>query len=75
MKSTDQAMAFMPADDTALITHDFPLRPNLIIRMTLPVGFNSDDLARLTGYLRTLAFDAVVPAKGQAQTDPGGDNE
>jgi len=43
---------------TSLITHDVPLRPDLIIRLTLPVDLTHDDATRLCGFIASLAFAA-----------------
>ena len=41
---------------TSLITHDVPLRPDLVIRLTLPVDLTHDDATRLCGFIASLAF-------------------
>ena len=43
-----------------LITHDFPLRPDLLIRMTLPVELTTEDAARLRDFVRALAMDGAL---------------
>ena len=40
----------------SLITHDVPLRPDLIIRMTLPADLNLLDAERLCAFINALAF-------------------
>jgi hypothetical protein len=57
------------------VVHDLPLRPDLLIRVVLPVHFTADDAERLCGMLRALAFapqathpketDPVLPTFGQ----------
>ena len=45
-----------PDRETAMITYDYPLRPNLIVRLALPVGLTSSDAARLASFIQSLAF-------------------
>jgi len=63
--------AFSPNDPAALITYDFALRPNLIVRFNLPVGLTTDDLGRLVGFLTTLAFEpGDIPSAMPRTTEP-----
>lgn len=45
-----------------MLTHDFPLRPGLLVRCTLPVNLTRADADRIIGFVRTLAF-ADVPTQ------------
>ncbi len=46
-----------PPKVISLITHDFPLRPDLLIRMTLPVELTGDDARRVNDFVRALAIE------------------
>ena len=54
---------------TSLITHDFPLRDDLLVRLTLPVDLTHDDAARMCGFIASLAFASpaspieIIPLK------------
>jgi hypothetical protein len=54
-----------------LVTYDVPLRPDLIIRLNLPVDLTDADAERLAAFVRSLAFvsapSAVAP--GRARKD------
>ena len=39
----------------SLITHDFPLRPDLIVRLTLPVDLTAADAERMAAFIAALA--------------------
>ena len=38
-----------------MLTYDFPLRRDLVVRLTLPVDLTEDDAVWLGGYVRALA--------------------
>jgi hypothetical protein len=42
----------------SLITHDFPLRDDLIVRLTLPVDLTDEDAKRMCQFIGSLAFAA-----------------
>jgi hypothetical protein len=42
--------------ETRMVVYDFPLRPDLMVRLTLPVDLTEKEAARLVGFARTLAF-------------------
>lgn len=47
-----------PAGDLIrLVTYDLPLRPDLIVRMNLPVELTPADAARIAAFVRSLAFE------------------
>lgn len=54
-----------PADDppsgVRLLTYDVPLRPDLIVRITLPLDLTEADADRLTAFVRSLAFSGRTP--------------
>jgi hypothetical protein len=60
--------AMFPNDSTAMITHDFPLRPNLTVRLVLPVGLTTTDAARLATFINTLAFDPAEVPRNEPET-------
>lgn len=39
-----------------LVTYDLPLRPDLLVRLNLPVDLNKDDAARIAAFVSSLAF-------------------
>ena len=41
-----------------LVTHNFPLRPNMIVQLRLPVDLTTADAARIAGFVKSLAFEA-----------------
>lgn len=41
-----------------LVAYELPLRPELIVRLTLPVDLTSEDADRLSAFVRSLAFVA-----------------
>jgi hypothetical protein len=46
-----------------LLTHDFPLRRNLIVRFTVPIDLTTDEADRLVGFVSSLVFPArALPA-------------
>ena len=47
-----------PPKIVQLITHDFPLRPDLLIRMTLPVELTGQDADRVKDFVCALAMDS-----------------
>lgn len=46
----------MARHQPGLVDHDFPLRPDLMITIRLPVDLTSDDAERLCGFVRSLVF-------------------
>jgi hypothetical protein len=46
-----------PADGSRLVVYDLPLRPDLLIRINLPVDLNRADADRIATFVRSLAFD------------------
>jgi hypothetical protein len=49
---------------TRLLTQDFPLRPDLTIRLTLPIELTKEDADRLCAFVQSLAFVAGLRADG-----------
>ncbi len=63
-KSTPEARPFSqnaPSDDLRAspqeLTHQFPLRPNLVARLVLPTDLKKDEARRLAAFIATLAAD------------------
>jgi hypothetical protein len=52
------------ADGPHLLTYDFPLRPDLLVRLTLPVGLTRHEASRVTRFVSALVMpgDDVVEA-------------
>jgi len=40
-----------------MVVHDFPLRPDLVVRLTLPRHMTVADAERVTTFVYSLAFD------------------
>jgi hypothetical protein len=51
---------------TQLLTYDVPLRPDLIVRVTLPIDLTDADAERFCAFVRSLAFSGRV---GGPETD------
>ena len=51
-----------------LVTYDVPLRPDLIIRLNLPVDLTEADAERLAAFIRSLAFVHAPSAAAQGQS-------
>jgi hypothetical protein len=49
----------MTISSTRMTQYDLPLRPDLIIRLTLPVDFNESDAARIAAFVKSVAFTAT----------------
>ncbi len=63
-----------PADPgVRLMTYDVPLRPDLIVRVTLPLDLTQEDADRLASFVRVLAFSGRTgserPLSGHAATE------
>lgn len=56
--SDEHAHAGTPAveEGVRLMTYDVPLRPDLIVRVTLPLDLTADDAERFANFVRVLAF-------------------
>jgi hypothetical protein len=46
-----------------MVAYDLPLRPDLIVRLTLPVDLTLADSNRVAAFVRSLAFSAVEPSR------------
>jgi hypothetical protein len=61
-----------------LLTYDFPLRPDLIVRLTLPVGLTREEAQRISGFIFALVMpepvvEAVIHAAGCESATCGGE--
>lgn len=53
-----------------MVAYDLPLRPDLLVRLTLPVDLNDDDAARISAFVKSLAFTAgPVPTSQTAASN------
>lgn len=43
--------------DTQMVVYDLPLRPDMLVRITLPFDLTSSDAERIAAFVRSLAFD------------------
>lgn len=59
-----------PAPDIGaprLVSYDLPLRPDLLVRLALPVDLTKADAARISAFVGSLAFDGgSAPASGSS---------
>jgi len=53
----------MTDETPSRITYDVPIRPDLVVRVTLPVDLTEADADRLSAFFRSLVFPE--PAEGQ----------
>lgn len=61
----------VPPPAPGMITHQVPLRPNLIIPVTLPVNLTKSDVSRMNAFLSAVAFDSQEDSSPQRPTpDP-----
>lgn len=44
--------------DRRLVTHDFPLRPDLTVSIQLPTDLTVADAERMTGFVTSLVFES-----------------
>lgn len=44
-----------------LVTYDLPLRPDLLVRLNLPVDLTTDDASRIATFVSSLAFGSGTP--------------
>jgi len=62
-----------PAAGTRMVAYDLPLRPDLLVRLTLPADLTEDDAKRIAGFVHSLAFTANTAAnRPQLDIKPGG---
>jgi len=54
-----------------LMAHDFPLRPDLQVRMYLPPDLTVDEAERLIAIVRSLAFSDPDQNNGAVVSDDG----
>jgi hypothetical protein len=45
------------------MTYDVPLRPDLIVRLTLPIDLTETDAKRLSSFVDALAFSGPVASE------------
>jgi hypothetical protein len=61
--------AYASASATGVMTYDVPLRPDLIVRLTLPIDLTESDAKRLRSFVDALAFsDTAVAEKQPSKT-------
>lgn len=46
-----------PATSNGMVVYDLPLRPDLLVRLNLPVDLTTRDADRISAFVRSLAFD------------------
>jgi hypothetical protein len=55
-----------------LVAYEVPLRPDLLVRQTLPVDLTAADADRLSAFVRSLAFVASAKAQELPESSPTG---
>lgn len=50
----------MSTEGRRMVAYDIPLRPDLMIRITLPIDLTAEDADRVAGFVRTLVFKPSV---------------
>jgi hypothetical protein len=55
---------------TRMVAYDMPLRPDLIIRITLPVDLTATDAERVAAFVRSLAFAPNSPSPHSQPEEP-----
>jgi hypothetical protein len=65
----------LPTAATRLLAYDLPLRPDLIVRLNLPVDLNEHDAARIAAFVKSVAFTAtpgpVAPLAAKSTLEAG----
>lgn len=66
------------ADRVQLLTYDFPLRPDLLVRLTLPVELTYSEASRMIRFIEALVMpdvvvEAVIHAAGCESATCGGE--
>jgi hypothetical protein len=63
----EAAPAVQAETGVRLMTYDVPLRPDLIVRVTLPLDLTTDDAERLASFVRVLAFSGQAGTESRAE--------
>ena len=66
--ATDAAVH--PVTGVRMVAYDMPLRPDLLIRLTLPIDLDENDAARIATFVKSLAF-AASPTTRLAMASSG----
>lgn len=53
-----------------MVAYDMPLRPDMLVRLTLPVDLTSADAERVAAFVRSLAFASFPSPSGQGTDTP-----
>jgi hypothetical protein len=69
--ASDTATAEAPAG-VRLMTYDVPLRPDLIVRVTLPIDLTTSDAQRLATFVNSLAFSGETKVPETREPEGGG---
>lgn len=51
-----------PDAGVRMVAYDMPLRPELLVRLTLPVDLTDSDAARISTFVKSLAFASTAPS-------------
>lgn len=61
-----------PGGGPQMVAYEMPLRPDLLVRLTLPVDMTSSDAERISSFVRSLAFTTPLHPQGEPTRDAGG---
>lgn len=57
---------------TRLVSYDLPLRPDLLVRLNLPVDLTRDDASRISAFVSSLAFSPSPTTSDDAKVSSNG---
>jgi len=55
-----------------MVAYDMPLRPDLLVRLTLPIDLTKHDAERISAFVSSLAFTSANAVSTATSTDEGG---
>lgn len=64
--------AYANASASRVMTYDVPLRPDLVVRLTLPIDLTAMDAKRLSNFINALAFSGTVVPESPSDESGGG---
>jgi hypothetical protein len=66
------AAAYASASANRVMTYDVPLRPDLVVRLTLPIDLTAMDAKRLSNFINALAFSGTAVPESHPDETGGG---
>jgi hypothetical protein len=64
--------AYANASAGRVMTYDVPLRPDLVVRLTLPIDLTATDAKRLSNFINALAFSGTFVPESPSDETGGG---